>query len=40
MNKILFFVLFAFQLQAQDTIVFPKIDAFKRNVLEVAVSSF
>ena len=36
MNKVLFFVLFAFQLQAQDTIVFPKIDAFKRNVLEVS----
>ena len=36
MNKILFFVLFAFQLQAQDTIVFPKIDVFKRNILEVS----
>lgn len=36
MNKLLFFVLIAFQLQAQDTIVFPKIDVFKRNILEVS----
>lgn len=38
MNKLLFFVLIAFQLQAQDTIVFPKIDVFKRNILEVSYS--
>lgn len=36
MNKLLLFVLFAFQLQAQDTIVFPKVDVFKRNILEVS----
>ena len=36
MNKVLIFVLFAFQLQAQDTIVFPKVDVFKRNILEVS----
>lgn len=36
MNKLLLFVLFAFQLQAQDTIVFPKVDIFKRNILEVS----
>jgi hypothetical protein len=36
MNKLLFFVLIAFQLQAQDTIFFPKIDVFKRNILEVS----
>ena len=32
MNKLLLFVLFAFQLQAQDTIVFPKVDIFKRTI--------
>lgn len=36
MNKLFLFVLFAFQLQAQDTIVFPKVDIFKRNILEVS----
>ena len=36
MNKLIFIVLFAFKLQAQDTIVFPKIDVFKRNILEVS----
>ena len=35
MNKLLIFVLFAFQLQAQDTIVF-KSRCFKRNILEVS----
>ena len=36
MNKLIFIVLFAFKLQAQDTIVFPKIDVFKRNILEIS----
>lgn len=36
MNKLLLFVLFALQIQAQDTIVFPKVDVFKRNILEVS----
>ncbi len=36
MNKLLFFVLMAFQMNAQDTIVFPKIDLYKRNILDVS----
>lgn len=32
----LFFILLVFKLQAQDTIVFPKVDVFKRNILEVS----
>ncbi|NBL64762.1 hypothetical protein GV828_06055 [Flavobacterium sp. NST-5] len=36
MNKWLFFVLIAFQMNAQDTIVFPKIDLYKRNILEIS----
>jgi hypothetical protein len=36
MSKFLFLVLFALQINAQDTIVFPKVDVFKRNVLEVS----
>ncbi len=36
MNKILFMVLIAFQVHAQDTIFFPKIDVFKRNITEVS----
>ena len=36
MNKVLFFVLVVFQVNAQDTIVFPKIDLFKRNIIEVS----
>lgn len=36
MKKILFLVLFALKLNAQDTIVFPKIDLFKRNIIEVS----
>lgn len=36
MRNLLFLVLFAMKLQAQDTIVFPKIDVFKRNVVEVS----
>lgn len=36
MNKVIFFILSTFQLQAQDTIVFPKVDIFKRNMLEVS----
>ncbi len=36
MNKALFFVLIAFQMNAQDTIFFPKIDVYKRNIVEVS----
>ena len=36
MSKFLFLVLFALQINAQDTIVFPKVDVFKRNILEVS----
>lgn len=36
MNKVILFVLLAFQLHAQDTIFFPKIDVFKRNIIEVS----
>ncbi len=36
MNRFLFFVLIAFQMNAQDTIVFPKIDLYQRNILEVS----
>ncbi len=36
MNKVLFFVLIAFKINAQDTIVFPKIDLYKRNIVEVS----
>lgn len=35
MKKLLFFTLFVLQVNAQDTIVFPKIDLFKRNIVEV-----
>jgi hypothetical protein len=36
MKKILFFVLIAFEMNAQDTIVSPKIDLYKRNILELS----
>lgn len=36
MNKILFFVLIALKVNAQDTIIFPKIDLYKRNMVEVS----
>jgi hypothetical protein len=36
MKKVLFLILFALNVKAQDTIVFPKIDVFKRNVIEVS----
>lgn len=36
MNKVIFLVLIAFNMNAQDTIVFPKIDLYKRNILEVS----
>ncbi len=36
MNKFLFIVLIAFKMNAQDTIVFPKIDLYKRNIVEVS----
>ena len=37
MNKLLFFVLIALKMNAQDTIVFPKIDTYKRNIIEVGI---
>jgi hypothetical protein len=36
MKKILFLVLIAFEMNAQDTIIIPKIDLYKRNILEVS----
>ena len=36
MNKILILVLFAFKMSAQDTIIFPKIDLYKRNIVEIS----
>jgi len=36
MNRFLFLVLIAFQMNAQDTIVFPKIDLYQRNIVEVS----
>ncbi|GAB3711106.1 hypothetical protein [Flavobacterium koreense] len=36
MNKMMFLVLIAFKMNAQDTIVFPKIDLYKRNIIEVS----
>lgn len=36
MNKAILLVLIAFKMNAQDTIVFPKIDLYKRNILEVS----
>jgi hypothetical protein len=36
MNKLTFFVLFAVQVTAQDTISFPKIDLYKRNIIELS----
>ncbi|HEX8574835.1 MAG TPA: hypothetical protein VF677_00930 [Flavobacterium sp.] len=36
MNKLVFLVLLALKMNAQDTIVFPKIDLYKRNILEVS----
>lgn len=36
MNKVILFVLVAFRMNAQDTIVFPKVDVYKRNILEVS----
>ena len=36
MNKVMFFILLAFNMNAQDTIVFPKIDLYKRNIIEVS----
>lgn len=36
MRKVLFLVLFALKVNAQDTIVFPKIDLFKRNIIEIS----
>lgn len=35
MNRVLFLLLFVLKMNAQDTIVFPKIDVFKRNIIEV-----
>jgi hypothetical protein len=37
MNKIIIFlVLMVFKMNAQDTIVFPKIDLYKRNIIEIS----
>lgn len=36
MNKIFFLLCLCFKLQAQDTIVFPKIDLYKRNIIEIS----
>ena len=36
MNRFLLLVLFAFQVNAQDTIFFPKIDLYKRNIVELS----
>lgn len=36
MNKFYLIVLIAFKMNAQDTIVFPKIDLYKRNIIEVS----
>lgn len=36
MNKMILLVLIAFNMNAQDTIVFPKIDLYKRNILEIS----
>lgn len=36
MKYILFIVVFAWKATAQDTIVFPKIDLFKRNIIELS----
>ena len=36
MNKFLLLVLIALKINAQDTVVFPKIDLYKRNIVEVS----
>lgn len=36
MNRFLLLVLLSFQMNAQDTIVFPKIDLYQRNIIEVS----
>lgn len=36
MNKVILFVLLAFQVHAQDTIFVPKVDVFKRNIIEIS----
>ena len=36
MNKVLILVFLAFKMNAQDTITFPKIDLYKRNIVEVS----
>lgn len=36
MNRFLLLVLFVFQVNAQDTIFFPKIDLYKRNIVELS----
>ncbi len=36
MKRFLFLVLVALKMNAQDTIFFPKIDTFKRNIIEVS----
>lgn len=36
MNRFLFLVLIVFKVNAQDTIVFPKIDLYQRNIVEIS----
>ena len=36
MNKVVILVFFAFKMNAQDTITFPKVDLYKRNIVEVS----
>ena len=36
MNKLFFLVFICGSVSAQDTIVFPKIDVFKRNIIEIS----
>lgn len=36
MNKFCLLVLIVFKMNAQDTIVFPKIDLYKRNIIEIS----
>ena len=36
MNKLLFLILFVLNINAQDTIIAPRIDLYKRNIIEVS----
>lgn len=37
MKKVIILILVAFKMNAQDTIVFPKVDLYKRNILELSI---